>query len=218
MRIPVKYKSNLEMSLNSLGPDDLWYLRGNLHILKKYLSQQSQNTSGQVLNNIDRLLNVSSELLTFFENIKGSITAADFNKMARFFNAAGDTISEFEEIISKEDFKIHELVMESLSVLFNYTGNTAYISSALENCETHVRTNSIIIYDRLWELVTQFKEDASEDEMSTINSNMNTFFSQFGQRNTSLPDRITILTRLYQFICIIYLTRIIADIKWIDGD
>ena len=217
MKVPLKYKTNLELNLNNLGPDDLWEMRGNLHILKNYISQQSKNKNDAIMKNIEILLDISSDLYTFYQNIMGSVTAADFNKMARFFNAAGDAISEAEGILSKEDIKIHELVMESLSVLLNYTGNTAFISSALENCETHVRTNSIIVYDRLWVLVNQFKPETSMNELSVINLKMNTFFSQFSQRSISLPDRITILIRLYQLMCIIYLAHIIREIRWAEG-
>jgi hypothetical protein len=105
--------------------------------------------------------------------------------------------------------------MEGLAVLLNFTGNTAYITSALEGCETHVMTNSMIVHDRLWVLVHNYKKDASPQELEKINHTMTTFFYQFSNRNIPLPDRITIIARLYQFLCTIYLVKLIRELKWV---
>lgn len=216
MKVPENFKANLIVNLDNLGLENIWELRGDLQVLKNYIIQNTKTKDGIELADINALLEVSGNLYNFLLNIKGSITSADYNKLARFFNASGDTLSELEELLTKEDIRIHELIMEGLAVLLNFTGNTAYITSALEGCETHIMTNSMIVHDKLWVLVHNYKKDTSTQELENINHTMNTFFYQFSNRNIPLPDRITIIARLYQFLCTIYLVKIIRELKWVE--
>ncbi|MCK5559230.1 MAG: hypothetical protein KAJ51_01505 [Thermoplasmata archaeon] len=217
MKVPENFRSNLLVNLDNLGLENIWELRGDLQVLKNYIIQNTKTKDGIELADINALLDVSGNLYNFLLNIKGSITSADYNKLARFFNAGGDTLSELEELLTKEDIRIPELIMEGLAVLLNFTGNTAYITSALEGCETHIMTNSMIVHDKLWVLVHNYKKDTSPQELENINHTMNTFFYQFSNRNIPLPDRITIIARLYQFLCTIYLVKIIRELKWVEG-
>jgi hypothetical protein len=218
MKVPENFRSNLLLNLDNLGLENIWELRGDLQVLKSYILQHTKTQNGVELTDINALLDVSGNLYNFLLNIKGSVTSADYNKLARLFNAGGDSVSELEELISKEDIRIHELIMEGLAVLLNFTGNTAYITSALEGCETHVMTNSMMVHDKLWGLVHNYKKDASSQDLANINHTMNSFFIQFSNRNIPLPERITILARLYQFLCTMYLVKLIREIKWVEGD
>ena len=119
-----------------------------------------------------------------------------------------------EELLTAEDVNITDLLMNGLAMFLNYTGNTAYISSALENCEANVAANNIIVYDKLWVLVHKYKKNASPQELERINQAMTIFFTKLTDRDVPLTERITILTRLYQLLCVIYTVGIINNISW----
>jgi hypothetical protein len=159
MKVPREFKDNIMSELNELDIDGTWKLRGNINVLKNYLLNNGVRTNSELFKNIESLLEVSNDLYIFLTNIKGNITAADFNKMARLFHTGGDVSAAIEEIISKEDTRMTDVVMSGLSMVLTYVGNTSYISSALENCETTVAANSITIYDRLWSLIHKYNTD-----------------------------------------------------------
>jgi hypothetical protein len=107
--------------------------------------------------------------------------------------------------------------MNGLSILINYVGNTAFISSALENCETQVNVNTIILYDKLWAFIHEYRKDASPEDIEKTNQTMNTFFNHLNNRDIPLPQRITIITRLYQLLCMINIAAILKGINWDTG-
>ncbi|WP_455391986.1 hypothetical protein [[Eubacterium] cellulosolvens] len=215
MEVPETIKSNLLSELDNLGQEGVWKLRGNVNVLKNYMLQNQTNTDNTVLDNINALLEVSNDLYNFYTNMKGSVTAADFNKMARLFNTGGDTVLAIEEIMTAEDINIPEILMSGLSMILTYVGNTGYISSALESCETLVMANSITVYDRLWALVHNYRKNPTPQELREINDTMNSFFNIFPNRDIALTDRVMLIIRLYQLLCMVYLAGILKSITWV---
>jgi hypothetical protein len=215
MNIPESYKSNLLTDLDNLGQEDIWKLRGNIQVLKNYIQNSAEKKDEKVMNNIDELLVVSNDLYKFLTLIKGFVSSADYNKLARLLNTGGEAVSAVEEIVSAEDFNISEILMSGLSMILSYAGNTAYITSALESCETQVMANSITVCDRMWSLVHKYNTNASPQEIARINQALNIFVKKLANRDVPLTERITIITRLYQFFCMVYLAGIIRNIKWV---
>jgi hypothetical protein len=214
MKAPIEMRQNILTELSGLDIDGVWKLRGNVNVLKNYVIKQPDGGNNATLKNIEDLLQVSNDFYKFLINIKGNVTSADFNRLARIFNTSGDAALAIEEIISKEDVKIPELVLSGLSMVLTYVGDTAYISSALENCENTVAANSIIVYDRLWSLIHDYRETPSSSELGKINAAMNTFFNLLPNKDVSLTERILVITRMYQLMCMIYTAGIISNIKW----
>jgi hypothetical protein len=216
MKAPIEMQHNILTELSDLGIDGIWKLRGNINVLKNHVLKHPGPGDSKALENIENLLQVSNDFYKYLTNIKGNITAADFNKLARIFNTSGDAALAIEEIISKEDIKIPELVLSGLSMVLTYVGDTAYISSALENCENTVAANSIIVYDRLWSLIHDYRESPSSSELVKINAAMNTFFNLLPNKDVSLTERILVITRIYQLMCMIYTAGIISNIIWVS--
>jgi len=217
MNIPEIYKSNLLADLDNLGEQDVWKLRGNVQVLKNYIIQNSTHKDEAILKTIDELLRVSNDLYKFLSTIKGCVSSADYNKLARLLNTSGDAVLAIEEITTAEDFNIFDLIMSGLSLKLTYVGNTAYITSALESCETQVMANSITVYDRLWNIVHTYNTNASPQDILKINQSLDIFFKKLSNRDIILTERITIITRLYQFFCMIYLAGILRNINWVKG-
>ena len=217
MSVPETYRSNILTELDSMGLESIWKLRGNLHVLKNYMIQNPSRNDELILKNIEELLDVSNDLYKFLTTIKGSVSAADFNKLARLLDTGGKAFVAVEEIITAEDFNITDIIMSGVSLVMTYMGNTAYISSALENCETQVAANTITVYDRLWALIHEHNKDPAPQDIKRMNETMNAFFQQLSNRTIKLPDRILIITRLYQLLCMIYLAGIIKNINWVHA-
>jgi hypothetical protein len=216
MRAPIDIRQNILTELSDLGIDGIWKLRGNVNVLKNHVIKHPGPGNSRAIENIENLLQVSNDFYKFLTNIKGNVTAADFNRLARIFNTSGDAALAIEEIISKEDIKIPELVLSGLSMVLTYVGDTGYISSALENCETTVAANTIIVYDRLWSLIHDYRESPTTTELRKINEAMNTFFNLLPNKDVSLTERILVITRMYQLMCMIYTAAIISNIQWVS--
>lgn len=216
MKVPITYKSDILDDLDNLGIDGVWKLRGNVNMLKNHILQNHDKSDKIILDNIESLLDVSNELYNFYTNIKGSVTSADFTKMARLFNTGGDSVLAIEEIMTAEDVNIPEIVMSGLSMILTYVGNTAFVTSALESCETLVSANSIVVYDKLWALVHSYRSDPTPQELRKINDTMNSFFSLFPNRDIPLTERVMLITRLYQLLCMVYIAGIFKNITWVQ--
>ena len=191
-------------------------MRGNVNMLKNHILQNPAKGDKIILDNIESLLDVSNNLYNFYTNIKGSVTSADFNKMARLFNTGGDSVQAIEEIMTAEDISIPEIIMSGLSIILTYVGNTAFVTSALESCETLVSATSIIVYDKLWALVHNYRSDPTPQELRKINDTMNAFFSLFPNRDIPLTERVMLITRLYQLLCMVYIAGILKNITWVQ--
>jgi hypothetical protein len=215
MKVPSEYKSVMLSELNNLDLDNVWKLRGNLNVLKKYVLQNPGKDNELVTKDIEELLEISGSFYQFLSNIKGSVTATDFNKLARLLNTSGDVVEAIEEILTAEDVKFWEILASGLALVLDYAGSTAYISSALENAETVVKADSLIVYDRLWGLIHKYNQSATPVQLKEINLTMNTFFKHLSDKNINLTERITLVTRLYQLLCMIYMARIIKEITWV---
>ena len=183
MNVPESYKSKLLFELNTLGLDDVWNLRSNIQMLKNYILQNCDTKDELVLKHIEDLLDVSNDLFKYLTSIKGCVSSADYNKLARLLDTGGEAIKAIEEIISSEDLEIGEILMSGLSLVLNYVGDTAYITSALEGCETQVSANSMIVYDRLWQLVHTYNSDASPIEIANVTKSLETFSKKLSNRN-----------------------------------
>ena len=216
MKVPISFKSNMLNDLDNMGIEGIWKLRGNVHVLKNYIIQNPAKDDKVVLDNIEVLLEVSNDLYNFYTTIKGSITSADFTKIARLFNTGGDSVLAIEEIMTAEDINIPEIVMSGLSMILTYVGNTAYVTSALESCETLVSANSIKVYDKLWSLIHSYRSTPNPQELRKINETMNAFFSLFPNREIQLTERILLIIRLYQLLCMVYLAGILKNISWVQ--
>jgi hypothetical protein len=215
MIIPENLRDNLLGDLDDLGQEDIWRLRGNIQVLKNFIIQNVEKKDDEVLKNIDNLLGVSNDLYKFLTTIKGCVSSADFNKLARLLNTGGEAVRAIEEIVTAEDFNIADIVMSGMSMILSYAGNTAYITSALESCETQVNANSMILFDRMWNFIHEYNTKASPLEIAKINEAMNIFFKRLSNRDVLLTERITIIARLYQFFCMIYLAGLIRRIDWV---
>ena len=217
MNVPETYRSNLLVELNNLGIDEIWKLRGNVQVLKNYVLRNAGKDDAEVKTNIDTLLDISNDLYKFLTAIRYNVSSADFNKLARLLNTGGGAVNAIEEIFSNEDIGFSDLLMTGLSMVLTYAGNTAYISSALESCETTVNANSVIVYDRLWNLVHNYNLNASEADIEKINKSMTVFFQHLSSSEISLIERITIITRLYQLLLMIYIAGIIKSLNWVQA-
>jgi hypothetical protein len=213
MNVPANYNVNLLQNLGSMGVDNIWALKGDLHVLKYYLMRQASDPDQTLLDNVDILMEISNELYQFFINLKSTVSQADFNKLARTLDAGGNVIQALEEIITTRKVDLKLLLRNGFSVLLQYGADTAYISSAMEGCEALVSTNAVIVYDRYWALVQKYRYDATREDIENIKTEMDKFFGMLSNRNISLPDRITLTTRLYQFLCIIYVTTIMNNLN-----
>jgi hypothetical protein len=218
MNIPESYKINILSGLDRLDLDDIWKLKGNVQVLKNYILQNATTKDDKVIRNIDSLLGATNELYTFLSSVKGSVSAADFNKLARVLHTGGETISAIEEIITEEDIKLPELLMTGISMVITYAGDTAYITSALESCESHVGASCISVYDRYWNLIHDYYKEVSPKDIDSINKSMTAFFKKLSNKDIVLSERITIVTRMYQFLCMVYLAGIIRNIEWVKSD
>ncbi|MCK5560606.1 MAG: hypothetical protein KAJ51_08440 [Thermoplasmata archaeon] len=216
MKVPITYKSDILDDLDNLGVDGVWKLRGNVNMLKNHILQNPAKGDKIILDNIESLLDVSNNLYNFYTNIKESVTSADFNKMARLFNTGGDSVQAIEEIMTAEDISIPEIIMSGLSIILTYVGNTAFVTSALESCETLVSATSIVVYDKLWALVHNYRSDPTPQELRKINDTMNAFFSLFPNRDIPLTERVMLITRLYQLLCMVYIAGILKNITWVQ--
>jgi hypothetical protein len=217
MNVPETYKSNLLAELNDLGIDEIWKLRGNVQVLKNYVlrNRSAEKNVEEVIKNIEALLDLSNDLYKFLSAVKYNVSSADFNKLARLLNTGGGAVNAIEEILSTEDVKFNDLLLTGLSMVLTYAGNTAYISSALESTETTVNANSVIVYDKLWNLVHTYNTSATQDEIEKINKSMTIFFQRLSSKEIPLIERITIITRLYQLLLMIYIAGIIRNVNWI---
>lgn len=218
MNVPESYKNDILSVLGNFDLDDIWKLKGNVQVLKNYVLQDASTKDDEVLKNIDSLLGAANELYKFLSSVKGSISSTDYNKLARILHTSGQTVSAIEEIITEEDIKLPELLMTGISMVITYAGNTAYITSALESCEAHVSASCISVYDRYWNLIHDYYKEVSPKDIDSINKSMTAFFKKLSNKDIILSERITIVTRLYQFLCMVYLAGIIRNIEWVKSD
>ena len=215
MKVPESYKMDIISNIENLGLDNVWNLRENVQVLKNFVLKNSKLDNGIVLDNIDEFLDASGEFYKYLSGLQNYVSAADFNKLARLLNTGGDALSAIEEIMSGEDINLTEIVMSGLTMMLGYVGSTAYISSALESSETQIMAYSITIHDRLWNLVHKYNSKASIEELEKIKQNISLFFKQLLNKNVKISERIVIITRLYQLLCMIYLAGILKNVQWV---
>ena len=214
MKIPVELRSEIVGSLEELTMGNIWKLRSDVLILRSYVSRTRGSENELILKSINEFLDVSSDLYSFFSDIQGCVSYADFNKLARLVNVGGDAIFVTEEIIKGEHLNLPDLVMDGLHMVLSYMGSTAYIMGEIETLESEVTKNILIVHDRLWSLVDEYRKDVSLDSLKTISDQMDSFFKSLDKEAVPLADRISVVTRIYQFICIIHLFAVINNVEW----
>jgi hypothetical protein len=214
MKIPADFKADIVGSLEELTMDNIWKLRADVHVLKNYVSRYPGSENQELAKSIDDFLDVSLELYSFFADIQGAVSSADFNKLARLINVGGDAIFVTEEILSGEHLNLPDLINDGLHMVLSYMGSTAYIIGEVETVESEVTKHIMIAQDRLWYLVDEFKKDSSLDELKSMSTEMSNFFKSLGKESVPLADRITVITRIYQFLCIIHLLAFLNQIEW----
>ena len=208
MNIPEDHRPNLIETAGSLGIRNLWKLRGDLHVLRYHVMLSPTPDRAGLLRNIDMLMDISGELHDYLMQLQGSVRSTDFNKLARTMDAGGNAIQGFEELFRDRDTDLRTMLRNGFSVFLSYMADTAYINSAMEGCETLVSTYSMKVYDRFWALVQEFRTDTRPGEVEKIKKELEGFFSMLSDRTYSLPDRITLVAQLYQFLCLIYISAI----------
>ena len=204
------YQVALRDALSSLDPSSLLALRGEIHVVARWLETHdhadAKRSAEAALDAVTRFYQFGEEIGGFKASNRGAETAS-------VFDLASVGILAIENVLSSEKRTLMRFLMSGLSEGLMFLGSRQYVAGSEAVLTATCRMHALAVQDALWSLASDFRDLEKLDAIREARAAIDGLFAKFDEPAVPVATKVALFHQLYGLVAIIQCARLLEEVR-----
>jgi len=181
------------------GPESLWRLRSELHLLQTYLDSHGEKRA-DLRAAVQATLALTADAHAFHVELRSALTDKQYTQFASVLDLGAIGTLALENLLTAEKITIPRLLLNALSELLVYLASREYVKGADSRAAAALQARASPLQDEVWATLGRYRKKASSAELREAQRAIDGFFGTLATGALPAEARAALLAGTFQIL------------------